>query len=319
VSEFFVGLKTLPPIYKLAEGSTTQFAYSGKHAKKGHAMKPTFSIITPTFNAEGWIRGCVASVADQAGVTVEHIVQDGGSKDGTAEYVLREPRVLAVSKPDKGMYDAVNQGFERSTGEFVLHLNADEELLPGALLAVGKHFQQNPSVDVVLTGTLMCNADGTLNCYRKPLSPPLSILLTSHHPVQTCSIFFRRSLFADRSWFYDPRFRYGSDVHLMIDIVRAGKKIGLLDRFTSVFFLTGTNMGLARSVEAEKEYAYQLSLAPAWMRRATPLIRRGFHLRQLLAGHYTHGRLAYELYVAGAEQSRQQFVIEKPTGIYQPY
>jgi glycosyltransferase involved in cell wall biosynthesis len=282
-------------------------------------MTPTFSIITPTYNAERWIRGCVASVADQDGVSVEHIVQDGGSKDGTVEYVLGEPRVLAESKADKGMYDAINQGFQRSTGEFVLHLNADEELLPGALRAVAEQFQQNPALDVVLTGTLMCNADGTLNCYRKPLSPPLSILLTSHHPVQTCSIFFRRSSFADRPWLYDPRFRYGSDVHLMIDIVKERKKIGVLDRFTSVFFLTGANMGLARSVEAEKEYAYQLSLAPAWMRRVRPLIRKGFHLRKLLAGHYTHGKLAYELYVAGAEQSRQRFVIQKPTGVYQPY
>jgi glycosyltransferase involved in cell wall biosynthesis len=282
-------------------------------------MTPTFSIITPTYNAESWIRGCVASVADQDGVTVEHIVQDGGSKDGTAEYVLSEPRVLAESKADKGMYDAINQGFQRSTGEFVLHLNADEELLPGALRAVADQFQQNPALDVVLTGTLMCNADGTLNCYRKPLSPPLSILLTSHHPVQTCSIFLRRSSFADRPWLYDPRFRYGSDVHLMIDIVRERKRIGVLDRFTSVFFLTGANMGLARSVEAEKEYAYQLSLAPAWMRRVRPLIRKCFHLRKLLAGHYTHGKLAYELYVAGAEQSRQRFVIQKPTGVYQPY
>ena len=282
-------------------------------------MNPTFSVITPCFNAVRWICGCVESVADQTGVSVQHVVQDGGSTDGTAEYLRSESRVEAESKADKGMYDAINQGWAKCTGEYLLHLNADEELLPGALSAVKAYFQDHSEVDVVLAGTLICKADGSLNCYRKPVHPPLSVLLTSHHPVQTCSIFLRRSAFADRPWLYDPAFRVGSDVHLMIDIVRTKKKIGLLDRFTSAFFLTGQNLGLAQSQTAVTEYKYQLSLAPSWMRRLRPVIRASFQFRKLLAGHYTLGRLTYELYVPGAQPVRQTFIVDSPSGIYQPY
>jgi len=259
-------------------------------------MTASFSVVTPCYNALHWIRGCVASVADQRGVAVQHIIQDGLSTDGGAEYLLSLPGVDAQSKRDAGMYDAINQAWARATHEFAIHLNADEQLLPGSLEAVAACFQKDPSIDVVLTGTLICNRDGSLNCYRKPIRPPMSVLLTSHQPVHTCSIFMRRSSFLDRPWLYDPRFRVGADVHLLMDMVRSGKKMALLDRFTSAFMLTGANLGLAQSSVAVKEYEYQLSLAPAWMRRLRRPIRIGFHLRKLLAGHYTHGEIQYDLY-----------------------
>src|ERR1035437_4133741 len=141
-----------------------------------------FSVITPSFNANRWIRCCVASVADQGAVEVEHIVQDGGSTDGTGSYLQCEPRVRAFVQKDGGMYDAINRGWLKSRGEFVLHLNADEQLLPGALAAVCECFVSNSEIDVVIGGTLMCGPSGALECYRKPLRPPMSVLLTCHHP-----------------------------------------------------------------------------------------------------------------------------------------
>ena len=104
-------------------------------------MSSSFSVLTPCYNARLWIPACIASVADQTGVTVEHLVEDGASTDGTAEYVLSAPHVKAVSEPDKGMYDAINKAWDKCTGEFVVHLNADEELLPGALSAVAAYFK----------------------------------------------------------------------------------------------------------------------------------------------------------------------------------
>jgi glycosyltransferase involved in cell wall biosynthesis len=279
----------------------------------------SFSVVTPTFNANRWIRACVNSVADQQNVSVQHIVQDGLSKDGTAEYVVSEPRIEGVSTADRGMYDAINQGWAKCTGDYFLHLNADEQLLPGALEAVGTCFEKNPEVDVVYSGAIICNQDGSLHCYRKALRPPLSILLTSHHPVQTCSIFFRRSSFLDRPWFYDPQFRYGSDVHLVIDVVKAKKKSALLDQITSAFFLTGDNIGLARSAAAEAEYAYQLSLAPRWMSALSRPIRVGFHCMKLASGHYTLPSISYEIYPPDGGSSRQEFHIPKPSGVYRPY
>ena len=279
--------------------------------------KPSFSIITPSYNAIAYIRNCVASVADQQGLALEHIVQDGGSSDGTAEYILAEPRITAESKRDKGMYDAINQGWHKCTGDFVVHLNADEQLLPGALLAVAECFAAHPECSLVLGGTLICHADGMLDCFRMSIKPPLSILLTSHHPVPSCAVFLRRSAFADRPWLYDPNFRLISDVLLMIDCIKERRPIRILNRFTSAFFLTGTNIGLAQSETAQAEYRHQMSLAPAWMRLAKPILRAAFLLRRALAGHYSRKPISYDVYVNGLDR-RMHFDVDRPSGVYRP-
>src|SRR5688572_31350980 len=97
----------------------------------------TFSIITPSFRNSEWLKLCVASVADQ-GVEHEHIVQDGGSDDGTLDWLRIDPRVQAHVEKDAGMYDAINRGLNRATGDIIAHLNCDEQYLPGALPAVEK-------------------------------------------------------------------------------------------------------------------------------------------------------------------------------------
>ena len=54
-----------------------------------------FSIITPSFRNSSWLKLCIASVADQSGVELEHIVQDSCSDDGTQDWLSRDPRVKA--------------------------------------------------------------------------------------------------------------------------------------------------------------------------------------------------------------------------------
>ena len=54
-----------------------------------------FSIVTPSFRNAQWLKLCIASVADQQGVELEHIVQDAGSDDGTQDWLPYDPRVRA--------------------------------------------------------------------------------------------------------------------------------------------------------------------------------------------------------------------------------
>ena len=62
-----------------------------------------FSIITPSFRNSNWLKLCIASVADQQGVELEHIVQDSCSDDGTQDWLPQDPRVLAFIEKDAGM------------------------------------------------------------------------------------------------------------------------------------------------------------------------------------------------------------------------
>src|ERR1700731_1356139 len=107
------------------------------------------SIITPSFRASKWLKLCIASVADQKGVAFEHIVQDSCSDDGTQQWLSNDPRVTAFIEKDNGMYDAINRGLRRASGEICAYLNCDEQYLPGTLAKVAKFFDTHPKLDVL--------------------------------------------------------------------------------------------------------------------------------------------------------------------------
>ena len=98
------------------------------------------SIVTPSFRQLDWLRLALASVADQQGVEVEHIVQDGGSEAETLAPMAANPIVRLFSEPDDGMYDAINRGLRRTRGEICGYLNCDEQYLPGTLAKVTEIF-----------------------------------------------------------------------------------------------------------------------------------------------------------------------------------
>ncbi|NBS07699.1 MAG: glycosyltransferase, partial [Verrucomicrobia bacterium] len=86
------------------------------------------SIVTPCFNSIHWIELCVRSVRHALqGCAYEHIVCDGGSTDGTLEYLRQQNDIHLIPGPDKGMYDALNKGMAAARGRILGHLNADEQ------------------------------------------------------------------------------------------------------------------------------------------------------------------------------------------------
>src|SRR5437773_448175 len=152
------------------------FFYGHKGAADGNIVLDLestlrLSIITPSFLGRQWLPLCIASVADQQGVEVEHIVQDSCSGDGTEELLRNYPHVRAYVEKDAGMYDAVNRGFDRATGDILAYLNCDEQYLPGALLAVEEYFVQNPKKEVVFAHCIVVDAEGSYICDRRAMIP----------------------------------------------------------------------------------------------------------------------------------------------------
>lgn len=89
------------------------------------------SIITATYNSEASIRTTFESVLSQAYKDIEYLVVDGGSKDGTLDIIKEfeprfEGRMHWSSEPDNGLYDALNKGIRRATGDVVGILNSDD-------------------------------------------------------------------------------------------------------------------------------------------------------------------------------------------------
>lgn len=101
-------------------------------------MKENFlvSIITPSFNGGKYIEECIKSIKNQSYKHIEHIIIDGGSKDNTIELLKKYEgtyNMTWISEPDKGMYDAINKGFNMAKGEILAWLNTDDMYFPWAV------------------------------------------------------------------------------------------------------------------------------------------------------------------------------------------
>lgn len=91
---------------------------------------PTVSIITITYNAERFLERTIQSVIAQQATDVEYIIVDGASKDQTLRIIRQYEAHISYwqSEPDRGLYDAMNKGLQRATGEYVWFMNAGDEL-----------------------------------------------------------------------------------------------------------------------------------------------------------------------------------------------
>jgi glycosyltransferase involved in cell wall biosynthesis len=100
-------------------------------------------------------RSCIAPHCFE----VEHIVIDAGSTDETLDVLKRYPHLKWTSEPDKGMSDGINKGFLRATGDWVMWLNCDDYLLPGALAKVAECARQHPDAAVIHGDCVFVNED----------------------------------------------------------------------------------------------------------------------------------------------------------------
>lgn len=107
---------------------------------KPHNVK--ISIVTVCFNSVSTIEQTICSVVNQSYQDIEYIIIDGGSVDGTIDIVKKYEDRLAywISEPDRGIYDAMNKGIDKATGEVVAFLNSDDWYEPGTLGFVAGQF-----------------------------------------------------------------------------------------------------------------------------------------------------------------------------------
>ena len=97
---------------------------------------PLVSIVTPVLNGARFLPDLLASIRGQDYGAIEHVVVDGGSTDGTVEILRAAPGVVWTTASDRGMYDAINEGFRRARGEILAYQNADDRyVVPGAVSA----------------------------------------------------------------------------------------------------------------------------------------------------------------------------------------
>jgi len=124
---------------------------------------PLVSIVTPTLNQGALIEDTLRSIRAQSYSNLEHVIVDGGSSDGTLAVLKRYEgtyRMSWLSEPDSGMYDAVNKGMLRASGEILAYLNSDDLYFPWTVELVVRAFEEHPEVELVY-GDAMVVREGT--------------------------------------------------------------------------------------------------------------------------------------------------------------
>lgn len=131
------------------------------------SRRPDVSVLMPSFNAAQYLPATLASLDQQAPeVDWELIVQDAESTDRTLEILnayaaVRPDRVHIYSERDDGQADALNRALSRASARWVLWLNADDVVLPGALRAISKAAQESPNADLIHGGFKILDASGS--------------------------------------------------------------------------------------------------------------------------------------------------------------
>ncbi len=211
-------------------------------------MKNKISIITINYNDAEGLRKTLASVASQTYTDIEHIIVDGASTDGSVD-VIREYetinlsstnpiRIVWVSEKDKGIYDAMNKGVAKASGEYLLFLNGGDIMASDTVIENVLSYLTD--TDFII-GRSYFSKDGK-RCGASPLlsEKDMSMYYMYLHGINHQSAFIRRSLLINTP--YDTRVKINADWLFFVQtIVMRSATVKFVDLFFSDFDLTGVS------------------------------------------------------------------------------
>ena len=192
------------------------------------------SIVTITYNAAHSLQRTLDSVACQTYPHVEHLIIDGASTDDTvaiARHYQAESRheVTVSSEPDKGLYDAMNKGLRRATGDYILFLNAGDALHGADTLetvvkcAVGEDSVAEDAATkpaVIYGDTAITDAQGRFLHLRRLRPPKVLTWRSFRQGMLVCHQAFYARLDIARDIPYDMQYRHSADVDWCIRVMK---------------------------------------------------------------------------------------------------
>jgi len=217
---------------------------------------PKISIVTPNYNGAKYLEETILSVIDQDYPNLEYIIADGGSTDGSIDIIKRYEKKLAwwVSEPDNGMYDAIQKGFNHSTGEIMAWINSDDMYHKNALFTVADIFSSFPQVNWLSGACTNFDESGrTIFCNQSRLFTKFDFYNHDYKWIQQESVFWRRKLWEQAGSCLNTKLKYASDLDLWLNFFKY-EKLYITDALIGGFRYLSANQ---ISLEHLEEYLYE--------------------------------------------------------------
>lgn len=231
-------------------------------------MKPTVSVITVSYNAAQTIEKTIQSVVQQTYANIEYIVIDGGSTDGTVDIIRKYAEHLTywVSEPDKGIYDAMNKGIKKASGDIIGILNADDWYDDNTVNVVAEKFHQNPDLDLIHGDIIYTTQEGTPYARFAPTFHGEDIWhdMIFYHP--TC--FLKRQVYSQYGMF-STEYSLAGDFDLMLRFFLKKIKYEYISDDLVYFRLGGAShqsaeLGMRQQMDISIKYGYNKIFAYGW-------------------------------------------------------
>jgi glycosyltransferase involved in cell wall biosynthesis len=187
------------------------------------------SIITVTKNSEKFLEKNILSVNNQVFKNYEHIIIDGGSTDKTLNIIHKHKNKIKyfISEKDDGLYDAMNKGIKRCSGDIIGILNSDDIYYKDALKTVDRYFNKYSKIDFLF---------GSVYKYKLlhgyfPKKIKWTFGFYTAHSVG----FFIRKKSHKKVGYYNIKYRYSADYDLFYRLIIKKKMIGMATNKNEIF------------------------------------------------------------------------------------
>lgn len=216
-------------------------------------VKMKISVVTIAYNEVANIEATMKSVLEQTYPDIEHIVQDGGSKDGSVDIIKRFD-CNWVSERDDGLYDGMNKGLARCTGDYVIFCNAGDSFVSNDVIEkMVRAAEANGMPDLVF-GDCASEINGEL-MVRKAHGPKF---MPYGMPAAHESMMYKLALVRKIGLRYDTSYRISADYKFTYEFLNAAKTFARVDAPIIKFSEGGVSTankwkGLAEACRARKE------------------------------------------------------------------
>lgn len=213
----------------------------GSFSKKSDSDKPLVSIITIAKNSERYLEDTIKSVINQTYSSIEYIVIDGGSTDGTVDIIRKYEHAIDywISEPDNGISDAMNKGVRLSRGDYIMHLHSDDLLC------------RRDAIEVLLRNLLLSERKWATGFY-KYIDSDSNVVKTDkprhyrYFDMLLRNIIRHQATLIPKYIFkqiqFDKRFKYAMDYMVFLEVWKLLGEPAFVTEYIAYFRLDGTNL-----------------------------------------------------------------------------